>query len=786
MGTYQIYKYYTDVYLAWLIKTANKLGLPPPVSTRLKGRDRTAANKSIKVPTKEIILRAEHIAKRAVDVIMPQNVKYSLDQAIELRKDFTSSYEKKHFKNLQADSSHKHFTSVLKNTFTTLMRSNRVRVEVLAGNQGHRVSSDQKSGLPNLFKYLHLEDMKEDTGSAAASPARTDPTPTSTAERLPYEADVNPHEELSFKWYCLTGDISDIRKYFQLHFPDVVNGALDLRVLTVLVEIAMDSVRSEQREIADLAKSLGNPSLLWGGDQDEAVNTTWESMVDIAGASKAAKGYLVEVQQLKYRKNHWPPQWLNKDNLFGQLMMDGKAELELRNKTWEVGKLSELKLKKPLHAATLDTMSRVLQEMLEAGTANLAGSLAGDLLVTFNQAAAANEGFLKNLRKMTQNLDMALAKAHEAKVVSPTSINDLVAKFFTIRSWITIWPLPRQRYTMLRSLPANHHLSGLHREYFDRLEESEEEKQRLTKYLTRSYKDLPGNSKTRKQYLNENINPPKDPDFLRKKNPILTGKLQLAVCLHQEEIGLAFANASGDLMAMAHIYNALKKVGILSGSWPLMDELIKLHIRDIFRGEPPSTAQPIFNQFQLAAGLSAQSLAAGKDPSRSHVKAKASQTGPRTLHSTPITEELRKYMNDQQTLPSTMHAIDRQLQHDVRQQRPQSYINQGVVPLLTILQQELPKILPRLDFEYILVTCICNAILKTMGAEVLKVTGGQKIATAPWYIKNALGMSIAKLVLGDLYNGSTGAGTADAPTEIVSSVAAVLQTYIRRGATGIP
>jgi hypothetical protein len=82
--------------------------------------------------------------------------------------------------------------------------------------------------------------------------------------------------------------------------------------------------------------------------------------------------------------------------------------------------------------------------------------------------------------------------------------------------------------------------------------------------------------------------PPEDSHFLRKHNPLMSGKLALNLQFLRTELRLGFANHYSGLFAMCHLYNALRQLGYLDEPWEALDTLISMHIKTLFLGDLPT------------------------------------------------------------------------------------------------------------------------------------------------------------------------------------------------------
>lgn len=123
------------------------------------------------------------------------------------------------------------------------------------------------------------------------------------------------------------------------------------------------------------------------------------------------------------------------------------------------------------------------------------------------------------------------------------------------------------------------------------------------------------------------------PSFhLLKQHPLFCGTLSFSFKAEYRELGIAFVNAWGSVLYMAHLYNAVKQGKFLHDNrWADMDYLQYMHgIGDFFIGAPPKDADGYFKHFSLSMGISASEFAGNRKKTKSY-KPAVSKQGPRGL-----------------------------------------------------------------------------------------------------------------------------------------------------------
>jgi hypothetical protein len=108
-----------------------------------------------------------------------------------------------------------------------------------------------------------------------------------------------------------------------------------------------------------------------------------------------------------------------------------------------------------------------------------------------------------------------------------------------------------------------------------------------------------------------------------------------------EAIGTTQANRLGSVIAVAHLYNAVKQTGMLKDvRWSAMDEAIQIHVSQFIKGGPPSDAKGILKRFNLAClGMSVDMFSRGYRGSPPDFE-KVWKKGKHAIHGSEISEIL--------------------------------------------------------------------------------------------------------------------------------------------------
>ncbi|KAK4544544.1 hypothetical protein LTR36_004116 [Oleoguttula mirabilis] len=90
------------------------------------------------------------------------------------------------------------------------------------------------------------------------------------------------------------------------------------------------------------------------------------------------------------------------------------------------------------------------------------------------------------------------------------------------------------------------------------------------------------------------------------QNPVLCGLNILAIQLDNQQTGIQSADLRWSVVEVAHLYNALRAQGSLTGLWPSMEKLIQVHTPEyIFHGGRPTNLRDCHAKARLGKGLPA-------------------------------------------------------------------------------------------------------------------------------------------------------------------------------------
>ncbi|RYP63790.1 hypothetical protein DL771_009123 [Monosporascus sp. 5C6A] len=104
------------------------------------------------------------------------------------------------------------------------------------------------------------------------------------------------------------------------------------------------------------------------------------------------------------------------------------------------------------------------------------------------------------------------------------------------------------------------------------------------------------------------------PNILPQRHPLLCGVLLAQICSEAHCLGIDYANASGSVLRMAHLYHAARVSHYLDTAWPQMERVMTVQRTEaLFVGsERPTDPAQIFPRYNLATGASIVIFSQGK------------------------------------------------------------------------------------------------------------------------------------------------------------------------------
>ena len=211
------------------------------------------------------------------------------------------------------------------------------------------------------------------------------------------------------------------------------------------------------------------------------------------------------------------------------------------------------------------------------------------------------------------------------------------------------------------------------------------------------------------------------PFFFLSHNPVLCGSLHCVVLLKSQAEGMQMMNKSLYAVSAAHLYNAARNEGHLSGHWSDMEKLIDLHgPTGIFLGAPPKSISLYGKHHLIAIGASIKNFA--RDNTR---LADYSTKNARLLKASKTMETFEKFLrhtdveNPQERVRLSEMFL-RETAHQQVKRKKGSPISLDPIGLLVLLESYLIENEARVVFDYYTLQFSCWMLLFKVYSELRK------------------------------------------------------------------
>lgn len=389
----------------------------------------------------------------------------------------------------------------------------------------------------------------------------------------------------------------------------------------------------------------------------------------------------------------------------------------------------------------------------------------------------------------------------------------LLEEMRTLDDWINKWPFSWNRYLAIRQKPPGDPLCGFHRGLWRDIDLSIEGKHSILE-LAEEFPDNAGDPQKLAEYKNEHIMPPGDGYFLRKSNPATTGKLVFYQLFLHHELDLQYANFGCELFFMCHLYNGLQQSGHLNNSWQAIEDVTELHIKEIFLGKRPTSAEMLVSRLLLAAGFPSEAARLHRKVNHGRRESDITKTTTKKdsrLELPPMMSIFADHVHDREPLIRTLYRADTEMVMQAsrtsrkqgsnssaaprtKKQPIKSFIDDpGPLAFLKQLQKH-SQIFDRcFSTDYVEMTRICQTLFqKILTAEMLcaiREVGPLDAEELPVEAQEgACTMFILKqLAIADhLRESLPSSAVRRISAPFTERAASVLNEYIQAGATGIP
>ncbi|KAF2118792.1 hypothetical protein BDV96DRAFT_642966 [Lophiotrema nucula] len=590
-GTHARYKADTSIFTGWLAETAKCTGfsLPSPTDTveriatdHIKSKKTTANFPPLRLTVHNLAEQALHIVSQVPKVVVPRYIVSAAKRAISLRTKCFTWFEQAFVGSNDPDmqrqnSGHEHF-----------IRELEFMVKVLQSN----VSSDEGVNIApvpptNRYELLDFEDTLEDeisTTADAIQSVQLDTVPdcnikpaTAPKNRKSFKAWAN----LMFRIQCTLQDFDEIREHIKNVWIQYQLGRLHLITASVVTELAFQLLQKLEDEYLSLNIGSVTRSFI------EHVAFIWNLSCAVNGQPKTS----ASIQALR--------------KLADRLCINYMLILEhfLEDATPNEPLLDSLI---QAHGPTVISTTKICFDTLLARrsgyTYTIRDNVTKDLHDVRNMVSRNKEEFermsVKGFKKFSTLFGIQiLTDIHGIlgqDVGKPAkrmriSINMLISSTVSYGNFARNMDIAK-----LDRAPPKVYDEALRRatHFLDHFGDDE-----YSKFIKRYWSTLPEGCRPSERVSTE------FPPF--SENPVLSGLSMLAAHLDYQCLGIKLADHWWAIMAVAHLYNALRQGSYLTYEWKNMEEIIRTYTPEyIFYGGRPTDMSDCWRKISLARGIS--------------------------------------------------------------------------------------------------------------------------------------------------------------------------------------
>ncbi|KAI4639701.1 hypothetical protein J4E93_009055 [Alternaria ventricosa] len=800
-GSYEQYKLDTNRFIFWLIDTAHKrnydIADPAKIhqpSKRLKGNARTQAKQATTtstasktnyiISTEKILDLAKHIADHTETSTMPKFVWYSYKRAVRTRQAYADRYAQEELSDATSNDGHIYFLWLLKHCHKILIKKIAVQAvskpETANAAQLRFNIATEPTLAPSLLPIPECAQQaignsqetvpEEITAAEAEQEARghkldqlarkfeLDMKVKQDAE-AELEAERKAKEEIALRKSCLADDMRIIVEQLESDWNDTHKAAsnegyLDETRATLMTEAAFHLIRHKEEALVKEAHEKGLPPFDPSLDDDDFFGKTSKALRKIEAERRSQPGEYLFFAPRSIIQDDIANRHTNEDyDFLVHYLFEAALEPQAR-------RAHEEQYQMPLLAGSLDALSRAYGSLGSFGFISMVFTFVAELAIrirTKDQTRSLRDYIPMSRRARDEEAQFASWK--ERKIIFPHLLQQVTDSGYTHRGLILDRPFSRARYARMWKLAPDHLFCGLQNDYpipiFRTVQNREEW---MIDFKARNVSNGPGNESARQAAAAQYILPPQDGDFLRNTIPTLRAKLSLVHLLLREEMGLGFANLSPQIFAIAHLYNCFQKRGWISGLWPELELIMDRHSKKIFSTAIPTKPDEFYSRLLLVAGYSTTFIKKARNTDKDVY---SSRDFGKATHKTceleplPMTKILRDYVHQRETGVRTWYRMDEEMaRHSKVSSRTQGSGDLNISSFIKELRnsEELPRVLDRLEFDYISLTLQCNELCEKIDAEQARfnVSGERVHKEADWKGPTSDGFMIVAMLLGDL------------------------------------
>ncbi|KAI4704465.1 hypothetical protein J4E81_001531 [Alternaria sp. BMP 2799] len=800
-GSYEQYKLDTKRFIFWLIDTAKKrdYDIADPAETqqpsrRLKGQARkqakqvtnraTASKTNYVISTEKILDLAKHIADHEETSTMPKFVWYSYKRAVRTRQAYADRYAQEELSETASDDGHIYFLWLLKHCHTILKKKIAVqavsRPETAAPAQLRFNIATEPTSTKSLLSVPAFapqvvgdsqETIAEETTAAEAEREAQGHKLDELARKFELDMKVKQDaeaeleterkakEEIALRKSCLADDMCIIVEQLEsdwndTHKDDGDEDYLDETRATLMTEAAFHLIRHTEEALVKEAHEKGLPPFDPSLDDDDFFGKTSKALRKIEAERRSQPGEYLFFASRSIIQDDVANRHSNEDyDFLVHYLFEAALEPQARRS-------HEEQYQMPLLPGSLDALSRAYGSLGSFGFISMVFIFAAELMIrirTKDQNRSLRDYIPMSRRARDE--EAQFASWDDRKIMFPHLLQQVTDSAYTHRGLILDRPFSHARYAKMWKLAPDHLFCGLQNDYpkpiFRTVQIGEEW---MMDFRMRNVSNGLGNESARQAAAARYILPPQDGDFLRNTVPTLRAKLSLVHLLLREEMGLGFANLSPQIFAIAHLYNCFQKRGWISGLWPELELIMDRHSKKIFSTAIPAKPDEFYSRLLLVAGYSTTFIKKTRNADKDVYSRRDFGKGTHKtceLEPLPMTKILRDYVHQRETGVRTWYRMDEEMaKHSKVSSRTQGSGDLNILSFIKELRnsEELPRVLDRLEFDYISLTLQCNELCENIDAEQARFSAsGEKVhKQADWKSPTSDGFMVVATLLGDL------------------------------------
>jgi len=699
-STYKQYKEGTDRIATWLAVTAKALGFDVLNRTSemktVKRKKQTSGPASYTIPIKDFTTLASHIVEH---IKAPSKVSQAvlgvITRAIQARKDSNEWFQENEQDATSDDDGHAHFVRILEQVHATLQPHSLPKADTEA---------QEDLNLKNMFAGLQLEDVSEDFEKVGAQSV---PSSVSDEKIVVRAQQMKQVMKLPFAAFALLSDMNRIRTFVQELWRKYLAGHEDLISVSVTADYAIDLVRRlEEDFFAEFPK--------------ETPKTVLTSLFEMKSALMDISG----VHKEEGSRESWHPvmrstvEWMFYD-IHEHLSFLAKAFPSKKGAIVPYRPYPRSMFRN-VFIALDDSPFIDRSEDEKADLINMFQECR--LLTSFTQTLPVEDELLKGVRYILKTKSVPLWTVFAFR--SFLDVRSLMGSFLEV-------PFKQLQIVATRAKQSVQAAASNRKGCLNESWPFQKDMtvRRVLIHTIEQWVLTDGYDVLVKRHM-PNANFPKEDFRILRQHPLLCGLMAFNVHLMTLNCGLAYVNAWGSGMFMAHLYNALRQKGTCQAEWADMESFMNTHESELlFSNGRPDTISDFYKRFELCMGAPLGRYASEKSRDSQFKHFKRKKGGARLLKEAGrVSKALKpRYCAGGFELPTDAdvravwdhEVVARMLNARLKAARdepvPSANATQlSLVDLPSAMQVSIGQELKYVTFDYYSFHCTCWSIMRTI------------------------------------------------------------------------